>query len=128
MWNWPSRLNLQKMPGIAVAVSTKALPSMQDTPVTRSIRRNTHPQRSGDIYVVQEPYWFVQGGGAIAVMHGTPWAYDTYVPVIFAGPKITPKTIQRRVHPVAVAPTLAALLGIKPPSSALSGPLPEVLR
>jgi hypothetical protein len=41
---------------------------------------------------------------------------------------ITPKTVHRRVHPTAVAPTLAALLGIKPPSSALSGPLPEALR
>lgn len=119
---------LVKMPGIAVAASTKALPLLPDTPVIRSIRRNTHLGRSGDIYVVQAPYWFVQEGGSIAVMHGTPWAYDTYVPIIFAGPMITPNTIHRRVHPVAVAPTLAALLGIKPPSSAFSGPLPEVLR
>jgi predicted AlkP superfamily pyrophosphatase or phosphodiesterase len=119
---------LEKMPGIAAAVSTKALPSLQDTPLIRSIRRNTHAQRSGDIYVVQEAYWFVQEGSAIAVMHGTPWAYDTHVPVIFAGLTITSKTVHRRVHPVAVAPTIAALLGLKPPSAALSGPLPEVLR
>lgn len=119
---------IMKIPGIAVAASTKALPSLPDTPVIRAIRRNTHPQRSGDIYVVQESYWFLQEGSAIAVMHGTPWAYDTYVPIIFAGPMVTPSTIQRRVHPVAVAPTLAALLGIKPPSSAVSGPLPEALR
>jgi len=118
---------LAKKQGIALAISTKALPMLQDTPVLKKIRNNTHAQNSGDIYVVQEPYWYLQEGSAIAVMHGTPWVYDTYVPIIFAGAGIGRKTVDRLVHPVFVAPTLAAILGIKPPSSAMSGPLVEVL-
>ena len=101
---------------------------MQDTPLLRRIRNNTHPLRSGHIYVVQEPYWFLYDKGPVAVMHGSPWRYDTYVPIIFSGPGIAAKTIHRTVHPVDVAPTLSAYLGIKPPSSSVGAPLKEVLR
>ncbi|MGI9399809.1 MAG: alkaline phosphatase family protein [Rhizobiaceae bacterium] len=117
---------ITNLKGIAHAVSTMALSTLQNTPVVEKIRRNTHTQRSGDIYVVQEPYWFLQEGGTLAVMHGTPWAYDTYVPIIFAGGGIKPLTVDRLVHPVAVAPTLATLAGVKPPSSAFAATLVEV--
>ncbi|MHC4573815.1 MAG: alkaline phosphatase family protein [Planctomycetota bacterium] len=113
--------------GIALAVSRSGLPSMQTTPILAQIQRNYHPSRSGDIYVVQEPYWFMFDKGPIAAMHGSPWRYDTHVPIIFAGPKIRSQTVHRLVHPVDVAPTLAAYLGITPPSSANGVPLSEIL-
>ncbi len=119
---------LTEMDGIAIAVATAALPNLEDTPLIKQIRRNTHHSRSGDIYVVQEPYWFLNEKGPIAVMHGSPWRYDSYVPIIFAGAGVEPQTIHREVHPADVAPTLAAFLGIKPPSSAVGQPLEEVLR
>ena len=120
-------IELSDHEGVAIAVSMKALPSLQDTPTLERIRNNHHPARSGDVYVVQEPYWFLQEGSAIAVMHGTPWRYDTHVPIIFAGSGFGAETVHRRVRPVDVAPTLAALLGIKPPSSVSGEPLIEVL-
>ena len=43
-----------------------------------------------------------------------------------AGANVEPQTIHRLVHSVDVAPTLAAFLGIKPPSSAVGQPLQEV--
>jgi predicted AlkP superfamily pyrophosphatase or phosphodiesterase len=119
---------LTRKEGIALAVASSALRHMQDTPLLRRIRNNTHPERSGDIYVVQEPYWFLFDKGPIGVMHGTPWAYDTFVPIIFSGPGIDAGTVYRRTHPVDVAPTLAAYLGIKPPSSSVGKPLKEVLQ
>ena len=118
---------LENHEGIAVAVSMKALPSLQNTPTIERIRNNHHPIRSGDIYVAQEPYWYLQEGGAIAVMHGSPWRYDTHVPIIFVGAGVEPKTVNRRVRPVDVAPTIAAFLGVKPPSSASGKSLTEVL-
>lgn len=119
---------LTRKKGIALAVASSALRHMQDTPLLRRIRNNTHPERSGDIYVVQEPYWFLFDKGPIAVMHGSPWAYDTYVPIIFSGPGIAANIIHRVTHPVDVAPTLSAYLGIKPPSSSVGEPLNEVLQ
>jgi len=113
--------------GIALAVPKSGSLPLQRTKVVEQIERNFHPSRSGDIYIVQEPYWFLFEKGPVATMHGSPWRYDTHVPIIFAGAGITPQTVHRLVHPVDVAPTLAALLGMSPPSSAQGTPLREVL-
>ncbi len=122
---------LQKLPGIAYAVGSSALRSgsVPRTKITEAVLANFHPDRSGDIYVVFEPHWFVADfdGLTVASAHGSPWAYDTHVPLIFSGPGITPGTIVRRVETVDVAPTLAAYLGTKPPSGTTGVPLPEVM-
>jgi predicted AlkP superfamily pyrophosphatase or phosphodiesterase len=114
--------------GIALAVPRSGLSPLEETPILAQIQRNFHPSRSGDIYVVQDPYWFMFDKGPIAAMHGSPWRYDTYVPIIFTGPSIRQQKVHRLVHPVDVAPTLSALLGITPPSSSQGSPLEEVLK
>lgn len=119
---------LTESTGIALAVSRSGLGAMEATPLLERIQRNFHPARSGDIYVVQEPYWFNYERGPVAAMHGSPWRYDTHVPIIFSGRRIRARTIHRLVHPVDVAPTLAALLGMTAPSSAQGTPLTEVLQ
>lgn len=113
--------------GIYLAVSTDSLATQRGNPLREQVRRNHHDTRSGDIYVIQDPYWFLFDEGPIVGMHGTPWRYDTHVPIIFAGPGIAAQTIQRLVHPVDVAPTIAALLGMTPPGSAQGSPLVEAL-
>ncbi|AZV77682.1 alkaline phosphatase family protein [Parasedimentitalea marina] len=121
---------LQKLPGIAYAVSSSALRSGQiaDTSISQSVLRNFHPDRSGDIYVVFEPHWFIGDldGLSVAAAHGSPWSYDTHVPLIFAGPGIKAQTVIRRVETVDIAPTITTYLGTKLPSGATGGPLPEV--
>ena len=91
------------------------------------MQRNQHITRSGDIYVIQDPYWFLLEEGLIAVMHGSPWRYDTHVPVMFSGPGIDAQHVHRTVHPVDVAPTIASLLGMSPPASTQGMPLAEVI-
>ena len=113
--------------GIAMAVPRSRQSDLTAPGPLGRIQRNFHPERSGDIYLAQDPYWFLYEKGAIAVMHGSPWAYDTFVPIIFAGPGIRSQTIHRRVHPVDVAATLAARMGTKPPAGSRGHPLPEVL-
>jgi len=117
---------LTDIKGIALAVPRSGLSPLQATSVLEQIRRNFHVSRSGDIYIVQEPYWFMFDKGPVAAMHGSPWRYDTHVPIIFLGPGIRSQTIHHLVHPVDVAPTMAALLGMTPPSSAQGTPLEEV--
>ncbi len=118
---------LMQRKGIALAVPVRYQGTMTDTALLGQIRNNSHALRSGDIYVVQAPYWFLFEKGPIAVMHGSPWRYDTFVPVIFAGPGIKRQEVSRLVHPADVAPTLANFLGTKFPSSATGSPLREVL-
>jgi predicted AlkP superfamily pyrophosphatase or phosphodiesterase len=126
---------LQKFDGVAAAVSSTALRNggLPDTALMRSILRNFHPKRSGDIYLVFEPNVFITDfdGLEVASTHGSPWRYDTFVPVFFAGYGVQPpedgRPISRAVTPYDIAPTLAARLGVKPPSAAIGEPLSEVL-
>jgi predicted AlkP superfamily pyrophosphatase or phosphodiesterase len=113
-------------PGVHIAATRQMLQNWPDRKLFQQIRNNYHPQRAGDIYIVQEPYWFNFDKGPIAGMHGSPWNYDTHVPVIFLGPGIPTGVIHRRVQPADVAPTLAALLGMSPPASSQGSVLPEV--
>jgi hypothetical protein len=77
-----------------------------------AVLANFHPDRSGDIYIVFEPHWFIADfdGLHVASAHGSPWTYDTHVPIIVAGPGIAPGRVARRVETVDVAPTIAAYL------------------
>lgn len=122
---------LRKLPGIAYAVSSYDLRagSVARTPVTQAVLANFNEDRSGDIYVVFEPHWFVAefDGLSVTGSHGSPWAYDTHVPLIWMGPGMMPETIVRRVETVDVAPTIAAYLGIRFPSGTRGDPLMEVL-
>ncbi|MDW3223883.1 MAG: alkaline phosphatase family protein [Paracoccaceae bacterium] len=123
---------LQKMAGIAYAVESQALRvgDIPDTRITQAVLSNFHPDRSGDIYVVFEPHWFVADfdGLSVASAHGSPWTYDTHVPIIITGPGITPGRVARAVETVDVAPTIAAYMGTKPPSGAIGEPLLEALK
>jgi hypothetical protein len=122
---------LARFDGVAAAVSSTALRTagLPDTLLMRSILRNFHPKRSGDIYMVFESYVYINDfdGLLVASTHGSPWRYDTYVPVIFAGAGLEAATVSRPVTPYDVAPTLANYLGVKPPSGAIGNPLGEVV-
>lgn len=113
-------------PGIHLAATHQMLKNWPDRDLVEKIRNNYHPLRSGDIYVVQEPYWFNFDKGPVTGMHGSPWVYDTHVPVIFAGPGIPARAVHRRIQPSDVTPTMALLLGMSPPASATGEVLVEV--
>lgn len=108
--------------GVALALGSEAIErgEFADTALTRKLLNNYHPKRSGDIYLIFEPHAYINefDGLTVAATHGSVWRYDTWVPVIFAGHKLKPKIINRKVETVAVATTLSAYLGIKMPSAA----------
>jgi predicted AlkP superfamily pyrophosphatase or phosphodiesterase len=118
---------LSREPGIGLAKATVDLLSGEHTGIARQMKRNTHPERSGDIYVAQSPYWFMFDAGAVAAMHGSPWRYDTHVPIIFVGENIEAVEVSRLVKPADVAPTLSSLLGIVEPAGSQGDVLLEVV-
>lgn len=100
------------------------------TRVQQQVAANHHRKRSGDVYVVPKSHALPYRGGRarpLTATHGTPWPYDTHVPIIFMGPRIAAARIERAVAPRDVAPTIAAYLEIDPPDSASGTPLVEVL-
>ncbi|MFW2405538.1 MAG: alkaline phosphatase family protein, partial [Gammaproteobacteria bacterium] len=129
---------MMKIPGIALAVPSSDMMTglIPDMPLREMIYRNFHPQRSGNVHIVQEQYWFLHsntgvrqlGVETLPAVHGSPWRYDTYVPIMFAGPGIARRAVNRSVGPQDVAPTLSAWFGLKPPSGSVGEPLEEILR
>jgi predicted AlkP superfamily pyrophosphatase or phosphodiesterase len=119
---------LTDLEGVEVAVATGNADTRHDSSLHDQVRRNQHATRSGDIYVIQRPYWFLFDEGPIPAMHGSPWRYDTHVPIIFCGPEIDARSVHRLVHPVDVAPTIAAFLGMTPPAASDGKSLTEVLK
>ncbi len=114
-------------PGIAMAMPKEPFPEQRGDFLEGPIRRNYFPARSGDIYVVQSPYSFLLDPGPIAVMHGSPWRYDTHVPIIFAGPGIKPKLVSERVATTDIAVTLADIFATTQPSGASGTVLRDVV-
>jgi predicted AlkP superfamily pyrophosphatase or phosphodiesterase len=97
--------------------------------LAKQVLANHHADRSGDVYVVPRPHWLPYTGTnmrPLTATHGSPWRYDTHVPIVFMGPGITAKRISREVAPRDVAPTIATYLGIGQPSSATGRVLTEV--
>jgi len=119
--------DLSNADGVALAIGRDDIVATGSDELRLQVARTFHPQRSGDIYVVQDQYWFNFDKGPVAAMHGSPWQYDTHVPVIFAGGQIPSGTVHRLVHPTDVAPTIAALLGMTAPAAARGRALEEVL-
>ncbi len=121
---------LRKFPGIDYAVSSQDLRAgaVARISITNAVLANFHKDRSGDIYVVFEPHWFVADfdGQSVTGSHGSPWIYDTHVPVIWMGPGIKAGRIGRRVETVDVAPTIAAYLRVRYPSGTRGQVLKEV--
>ena len=123
---------MMKFEGVSFAISSTALMNgnVADTQLNRLILNSHNSRRSGDIFVVFEPNWFINDfdGLTVATTHGSPWRYDTYVPVIFAGARLKPLRIQRKVYTVDVASTLSSYVGTNRPSGATGEVLPEVIR
>jgi predicted AlkP superfamily pyrophosphatase or phosphodiesterase len=121
---------LQKFHGIRFAVSSRDLAEnrVADGPVQRAVLNNFYAPRSGDVYVVFEPNWFINDfdGLEVAATHGSPWSYDSHVPLVFVGAGIQDQRVTRTVYTVDVAKTLSALVGIKAPSGAFGEVLGEV--
>ncbi|WP_019027401.1 alkaline phosphatase family protein [Colwellia piezophila] len=120
-----------KFDGVAIAVTSTDLESGQiPQDYLHTLVANNHNSiRSGDIYIVLEAHRFVADmeGLTVAATHGSPWGYDTFVPLIFAGFNIVNDTVYDRVSTTDIAVTLSATLGIKAPSGAQGKILNKVL-
>jgi hypothetical protein len=118
---------LKEQPGIQAAVTRSRLLSgvPSDDAIGQAVRRSFRPERSGDLFVVQKPYYLLTAT-LTGTTHGTPHPYDTHVPLLVYGPGIRPGVRHDPVTPQAAAVILARALEVPPPADA-EAPVPEGL-
>ena len=101
-----------------------------DYPYAPEMRRGIHPRRSGDVLFNLEPAWhpddksFSHGG----TTHGSPYAYDTHVPLLWYGWRVPTGTSFRPVSVIDIAPTLSAILRIMEPNGTIGKVILEIAR
>src|SRR4029078_2902525 len=79
--------------------------------------RSYFPGRSGQIMVVpREGEILARPGADVPFMHGSPWSYDTRIPIVFWGPRyVRSARLTEQATQQDVAPTIAQSLGLPMP-------------
>jgi predicted AlkP superfamily pyrophosphatase or phosphodiesterase len=96
--------------------------SRAGAPFFDQVRKSWNRELSGDLQVTLKPYWMY---GSSTATHGSPYEYDTHVPILFYGPSwVKAGRIDTPVETADIAPTLARIFGIPVPSAAEGKPLP----
>lgn len=115
-----------KLEGVAEAYSATDMQSTQFTEhKAAALQMGYNFKRSGDVLLILEPGWFYQTSSATT--HGTGYAYDTHVPLIWYGSGIKSGKSYKRQNIDDIAVTLAHILGTSLPNGATGEPIQEVL-
>jgi hypothetical protein len=108
---------LDQQPGVKKAYTRTQLERPRPASADERIWKSYHP-RCGDVTVIPKPYWIFNLPFAGGTTHGTPYPYDTHVPLRVYGPGILPGVRSEPITPQATAAILAKSLGIPPPREA----------
>ncbi|HEY0976814.1 MAG TPA: alkaline phosphatase family protein [Flavobacteriales bacterium] len=109
---------LMTYPGIAdVLTASDMAKHSYPTGIRNMLQRGFMPQRSGDLCFVLRPSHLASWPGMVpkGTEHGSPWNYDTHVPVMFMGQGVRPGEVVRRTHITDVAPTVCMIVGMTMP-------------
>ncbi len=123
-----------EQPGIAFAFTRSQLErgDMPSTRVATLVQRAWHRQFAVDLVVVQKPFYYFQtksNSPQAVCSHGTPYSYDTNVPLMIQGSKwIKPGRYGQYAETVDIAPTLAQILNVRVPSASEGKVLTQALR
>jgi predicted AlkP superfamily pyrophosphatase or phosphodiesterase len=123
-----ARTLLLSQPGFGVAYTRGELAanSRAGAPLFEAMRKGWHAEVSGDVQFALKPNWMSGSAGAT---HGSPYAYDTHVPIMFYGPAwVRAGRVDAPADVVDIAPTLARWLGVAAPTAAQGRVLTQVLQ
>jgi hypothetical protein len=122
------RSSVSDAPGIRRPAAADAAALAARQRFLEMFARAYFPGRTGQLLLVpREGDFITRPEPDVAYMHGSPWAYDASIPLMFAGPAVKAGVYSMPAAQQDVAPTLAAALGVQMPSTASGNVLP-VLR
>ncbi len=103
---------VEAQPGIAKAytVDDVLTAASSSDPYVKAVAEGYYADRSGDIHVLVKPNYIFWGGAGTT--HGTPYEYDTHVPLILFGASIKAGKYEAKTRLNDLAPTIGRLLGL----------------
>ncbi|MCS7082762.1 MAG: alkaline phosphatase family protein [Bacteroidetes bacterium] len=118
------REGLLRIPGVADVYLRRELmrEGDPDRPYLGHFRRSYHPPRGEDLQIRYCERCLVTSRPT-GTTHGSPYRYDTHVPIVFWGAGVRPGRVAEPVYTVDIAPTVARLLGIPYPDTVSGRPL-----
>jgi predicted AlkP superfamily pyrophosphatase or phosphodiesterase len=118
------------VPGVSRYFTRTQLVSGSVSPADAVARRVLHgfnAKRSGDVVVIQDAFKYLSDYVSVAT-HGAPYTYDTHVPLVIMGGGVAPGRYLTPATPADIAPTLARILNVEPPSNATGRVLGEAFK
>jgi hypothetical protein len=95
-------------------------------PVGERVMKGFNAERSGDVVLVLHPF-SIPRAGASGTTHGSPFSYDTHVPVLMFGEGIKAGRYADPFQITDIVPTLCARLGLNEPAASMGKPFVKAL-
>ncbi len=116
---------LLKIDGIGLVLTPDDIKNGDpNNPIFSRYMNMLHPELSPDVFAVPEENWIYRY--PYGTSHGSPYDYDTHVPLIFSHVRNNQTTISDKVATVDIAPTIAKILGITVPDGVDGSVIPGV--
>ncbi len=114
--------------GIAkVATATNLKATEFTNRILADVQRGFNQVRSGDVLFVLQSGW-IPAGFSTGTTHGSPYNYDTHVPLLWYGFGVNKGNANEAVYTPDIAATVAAILQIQPPSACTGEPIQSVIK
>ncbi len=114
--------------GVAKAVASSDLKATEFADrILANAQRGYNQVRSGDVLFVLESGW-IPAGYETGTTHGSPYSYDTHVPLLWYGTGVKKGESDKFVVIPDIAATIAALLQIQMPSACTGTPINKVIK
>lgn len=108
--NW-----LRRQPGVFTVFTRGQLTKgvAEEDVLGQRVARSYSADRCGDVLIILKPHWLL-GDSSTGTTHGSPYGYDSHVPLLVYGSKVVPGVRVGNTSPTAIAPIFASALGIEP--------------
>jgi arylsulfatase A-like enzyme len=116
------------MDGVSEVLTATTMNNAAFTEGSRYLmQKGYNAKRSGDVLVNYSPAW-IDGYSQTGTTHGSPYSYDTHVPLIFYGWNVKQGSTSEQVYITDVAATLAMMLNIQFPNGCTGKPISALVK
>ena len=118
---------IQNLEGVSEVITATTLNNTSFTEGSRYLmQKGFNARRSGDVLINYLPAWveFSKTG----TTHGSPYSYDTHVPLIFYGWNIKQGSTSEQIYSTDIAATLAMMLNIQFPNGSTGKPISVLVK